>query len=86
MHTYMYKLFIFLYPTVFPPSSPLGLVLCLSSLPAFHNPFLFRKWHVPHEYQQIMANQVSVRLSTSPYIEAGQCGPVWRVGSQKSGK
>ena len=46
-------------------------------------PSLFRKGQVSHEYQQNMAYQVAVRLSTSPCIQAGQDNPLWGTGSPK---
>ena len=39
-----------------------------------------------HGYQKIMAYQIAVRLSTSPFTEAEENNPLWGTGSQKSGK
>lgn len=40
----------------------------------------------PHGYQQNIAYQVVVKLSTSPCIKAGQGNPVWGLETQKPTK
>lgn len=56
--------------TVSPPSLPLSPSLPYPLCPAqsIPSPFLFRKGQASLEYQESMAYQVSVRLSTSPCI------------------
>lgn len=59
------------YPTQFSP------------YPTQFSPSPSRKGQVSYEYQQTMAHQVTVRLSTSPCTKVGQDDPVWEVWSLK---
>lgn len=77
-------MYLFFIPnTIPPPPFPSDLLIDLL-VPPFIGPlFLFRKVQVFYVYQQSMACQLIVRVSSFSCFKAVKGNPVWEIGLQK---